>query len=58
MKHLVSLAIFIALALFAWSSITKYYSDEQQLQDKTKRYVEVFITEFEMTSMNDSGKPV
>jgi lipopolysaccharide export system protein LptC len=58
MKHFISLAIFIVLAIFAWSSITKYYSEDKQLQGKSQRYVELFMNEFEMTNMNDSGKPL
>lgn len=58
MKHFVSLGIFIALAIFAWFSITKFYSEDKELPDKSRRYVELFMNEFEMTTMNDKGEPV
>jgi LPS export ABC transporter protein LptC len=58
MKHFVRLGIFIALAIFAWSSITKFYSEDKGLQDKSRHYVELFMNEFEMTTMNEKGEPV
>lgn len=58
MKQIVSLGIFIALAIFAWFSITKFYSEDKQLPGKSRRYVELFMNEFEMTTMNDKGEPV
>lgn len=58
MKSLISLAIFTVLAIFAWWSITEKYSDENRLhQAKTDRYVEIFMNEFDMTVMDDTGKP-
>jgi len=58
MKHFVRLGIFIALAIFAWSSITKFYSEDKGLLDKSRHYVELFMNEFEMTTMNEKGEPV
>jgi len=58
MKHIVSLAIFVILSVFAWSSITKYYSEDKQLPGKSQRYVELFMNEFEMTTMSESGEPM
>lgn len=58
MKSLISLAIFIALAIFAWWSITEKYSGDNRLhQAKSDRYVEIFMNAFEMTVMDETGKP-
>ncbi len=58
MKHAVSLSIFFALAIIVLWSITEKYDDDNQLQQpESKLYAEIFMNEFEMTSMNENGKP-
>lgn len=58
MKSLISLGIFLILSVFVWWSITENYSDENRLhQPVDKRYVKVFMNEFEMTVMDETGKP-
>jgi lipopolysaccharide export system protein LptC len=58
MKHLVSLSIFLVLAIIVlWSITTDYDTDDQLQLVKSKRYVEIFMNEFEMTAMDKNGKP-
>jgi LPS export ABC transporter protein LptC len=57
MKRLISLIVFTAVAIIAWWSTTSYFSDEEQKQTKSRRYIEIFMNEFEMTTMNEHGKP-
>ncbi len=58
MKHIVSLSIFLVLATIVWWSITTDYSTTDQLQQaQSKQYVEVFMNQFEMTAMDENGKP-
>jgi lipopolysaccharide export system protein LptC len=58
MKQIISLIIFLVLAVIAWWSVTNPYNDNDQLPQSTgKEYAEVFMNEFEMTAMNEMGKP-
>jgi lipopolysaccharide export system protein LptC len=58
MKQVVSLSIFLVLAIIAWWSITTDYTGDDQLQKvKSKQYAEIFMNEFEMTAMNENGQP-
>ncbi|MCK4675907.1 MAG: LPS export ABC transporter periplasmic protein LptC [Gammaproteobacteria bacterium] len=58
MKHAINLSIFLILAITAWWSITADYNNTRQLQqDENKVYAEIFMNEFEMTAMNENGKP-
>lgn len=58
MTQLVSLFVFILLAIFAWWSITGDLSKQNAAQpDTAKRYVKLFINDFEITAMDENGKP-
>jgi len=58
MKRIVSLSIFLVLAIIVWWSITTDYSTTDQLQQaKNQQYIEVFMDQFEMTAMDENGKP-
>lgn len=57
MKRLISLAIFVAVAIIAWWSTSRYFDEDDLAPDQSPRYVEVFMNEFEMTTMNESGTP-
>lgn len=58
MKHIVSLSIFLVLAIIVWWSITTDYSTTDALQQtKSKRYVEIFMNQFDITAMDENGKP-
>ena len=57
MKRLISLIVFSAVAIIAWWSTTSYFSEEEQKQAKSKQYIEVFMNEFQMTTMDEYGKP-
>ena len=57
MKRPVSLVIFLLLAIFAWWSITENIEDQQFQPVQSKRYVEIFMNEFEITAMDNQGEP-
>lgn len=58
MKRLISLVIFFAIAIIAWWSTTGNFVDNNLFHPaKSKRYVKIFMNDFEMTAMNDSGIP-
>lgn len=58
MNHFISLGIFLFVATVTWWTITNKYGDITQLQQpKSEQFVEVFMNEFEMTVMNDTGSP-
>ncbi len=57
MKGPLSLIIFLFLAIIAWWSITEKHEEEQLQQAKRKSYVEIFMNEFEITTMNENGSP-
>lgn len=58
MKRFIGFVVFFAVAVIAWWSTTGNF-DEQDLFQPTpgKRYVEIFMNDFEMTAMNDNGIP-
>lgn len=58
MKQVFSLSIFLCLAVIAWWSITADYSDDDQAPGAYNgQFAEMFMNEFEMTAMNEHGKP-
>lgn len=58
MKHIVSLSVFLIIAIIAWWSITEDYADKTGLIDrKSGNYAEIFMNEFEMIAMNKNGQP-
>lgn len=57
MKRLISLIVFSAVAIIAWWSTTSYFSDDEQIQTKSKKYIEIFINEFQMITMDEYGNP-
>jgi LPS export ABC transporter protein LptC len=58
MKQIFSISIFLALAVIVlWSVTTNYSSEEADAEVKYKNYAEVFMNQFEMTSMNKNGNP-
>lgn len=58
MKTSVSIGIFLVVALVVWWSITGDYGKNRPGQAKEDRhYIELFMNQFEMTTMDDNGKP-
>ncbi len=58
MKHLVTLSVFIAIAIIAWWSTSGDDSDTQQAQQSAdKPYIEIYMNMFEITAMDESGSP-
>lgn len=57
MKSLISLLVFVAVAIIAWWSTSGYFGEAELPLTQSKRYVEIFMNEFEMTAMNESGTP-
>jgi len=58
MKGLISLTVFIAVAIIVWWSTMGDYGDNDLLpHTQSARYVEVFMNDFEMIAMNDNGAP-
>lgn len=58
MKRTISLALFIVIAIIVWWSATEDHGDSDPLHvDKDARYVEIFMEDFEITAMDDSGHP-
>ncbi len=58
MKGLISFSIFIIIAVIVWWSITEDLSGSHQLQQTSNMpYVEIFMNEFELTAMDESGAP-
>lgn len=57
MKSLISFSIFIIIAVIVWWSITEDFSGHQLQQTDNKPYVEIFMNEFELTAMDESGVP-
>lgn len=58
MKQLISFSAFLVIAIIVWWSITEDFSGSDQSQlAKSKHYVEIFMNEFELTAMDDSGTP-
>lgn len=57
MNRLASIIISVFLAIIAWWSVTGNIEDEQLQQAKSKRFVEVFMNEFEIVAMDDDGSP-
>lgn len=58
MKRLIGFVVFFAVAVIAWWSTTGNLGDDNLFQPtQSKRYVEIFMNDFEMVAMNDSGAP-
>lgn len=58
MKRIITLIVFIAVALIAWWSNTDKYGDMRQPQQSAgDRYIEMFMNNFELTAMDESGSP-
>jgi lipopolysaccharide export system protein LptC len=58
MKGLISFSLFIVIAIIVWWSVTEDYSARHQFQQASdKPYVDIFMNEFELTAMDDSGAP-
>ena len=58
MKGLISFSLFIVIAVIVWLSITQDLSDSLQLQQTgNKPYVDIFMNEFKLTAMDESGAP-
>lgn len=58
MKRLVTFIVFIAVALITWWKTSGNDNDIQQLQESAnEQYIEIFMNEFEITAMNESGSP-
>ncbi len=58
MKRLITLVVFIAVAIIAWWSTVANFDDDDLLQPaQSDRYVEIFMNDFEMTAMDVNGAP-
>lgn len=58
MKRLISLAVFVAIAIIVWWSTISNYAEDGSLQQKqSASYIEIFMNDFEMTVMNEFGEP-
>jgi len=58
MKRFISFSIFLIVSIIVWWTVTKNAGDSNQTQQTSgSRYVEVFMNEFELTAMDDTGKP-
>lgn len=57
MKSLISLVVFVTVAIIAWWSTTRYFGDDDLPPAQSKSYVEIFMNEFEMIAMNENGTP-
>lgn len=57
MKRLISLVVFVAVAIIAWWSTSRYFDEDDLAPDQSPRYIEIFMNEFEMIAMNESGIP-
>jgi len=58
MKRYISLGLFLFLAIVVWWRITEQHADDTPLQKpKSKQFVELFMNEFEMTVMANTGLP-
>jgi len=58
MKHTIGISVFAIMCIIVWWSITDDYSVDKQLQQSKKiRYVELFMNELELISMDENGKP-
>ena len=56
MKQAINLSIFLCLAFLTWWTLTTDDSD-QFVETNDTKYVELFMNDFEMTAMNENGKP-
>lgn len=57
MKGLISFSLLIIIAIIVWWSITEDFSDSQLQQTNQKPYLDIFMNEFELTAMDESGVP-
>lgn len=58
MKRLITLVVFIALPIVAWWSTTDDFGGDDLFQQiQSRHYVEIYMNDFEMTAMNESGTP-
>jgi len=58
MKRLIGLLVFFAVAVIAWWSTSSNFGEKNLFQPtQSKHYVEIFMNDFEMTAMNESGSP-
>jgi LPS export ABC transporter protein LptC len=58
MKHILSLSIFIALAIIVWWSITSSFDEGDDIQQVSGTdYAQIFMNKFEMTSIGKDGNP-
>jgi lipopolysaccharide export system protein LptC len=58
MKRSISLTLFIIMCFVVLWTITTDHSDEaQDTMVKSKRYIELFMNEFQLTSMDKEGRP-
>jgi len=58
MKSFLSFSIFMIISIIVWWSITEYSDGNYQAKKaSSSRYVEIFMNEFELTAMDDTGSP-
>ncbi len=58
MKTSISFLVFICAALVIWWSLTKNNTDNETLQPvRNQPYIEIFINGFNITALNEQGKP-
>jgi len=58
MKRLLRLSIFLIVAGIAWWSTMDIFDSPDQIQQaRGKHFIKLFMNEFEMTAMDENGKP-
>ena len=58
MKRFISFSVFLIVSVIVWWTVTEHAGDSNRTQQASgSQYVEVFMNEFELTAMDDTGKP-
>ncbi len=58
MKSFIRFSFFIIIAIIVWWSVSADFSASRQLQQTSNEpYVDIFMNEFELTAMNETGTP-
>jgi len=58
MKRYISFSILLMVSIIVWWTITKYAGEDDRIHETSdSQYIEVFMNEFQLTAMDDMGKP-
>ena len=58
MKRSISLTLFIVMCIVVlWTITTDHSEEDESTLVKSKRYIELFMNEFQLTSMDKEGRP-